>query len=72
VRRWFGHLSNRLRNSITGLLVGLVTLVAAVCANMTYASSVGSGLVFILFVFGYVVIYMRMVRHYWLMRPFYF
>ena len=67
-RRWFGHLSNRLRNSITGVSVGLMTLVAVVFANMTYSSSVCSGLVFILFVFGYVVIYTRMVRHYWPMR----
>jgi UDP-N-acetylmuramyl pentapeptide phosphotransferase/UDP-N-acetylglucosamine-1-phosphate transferase len=68
-RRWLGHLSNRVRNSITGVSVGLMTLVTVAFANMTYASSVGSGLVFILFVFVYVVVYIRMVRHYWPMRP---
>jgi UDP-N-acetylmuramyl pentapeptide phosphotransferase/UDP-N-acetylglucosamine-1-phosphate transferase len=68
-RRWFGHLSNRVQNSITGVTVGLMTFVAVAFANITYASSAGSGLVFILFVFGYVFIYMRMVRHYWPMPP---
>ena len=65
VRRWFCSFSNRLRNSFAGALVGLMTLVAVVFANITYASSVDSVFVFILFVFAYVVIYMRMVRHYW-------
>lgn len=68
VRRWLGRFSKRLRNSFTGALVGLMTLVAVVFASITYASSACSGLVLILFVFGYIAIYIRMVRHYWSVR----
>jgi hypothetical protein len=33
VRRWFSGVSNDGRNSITGLLVGLMTLTAGILAN---------------------------------------
>ena len=65
VRRWFGHLSNRIRNSITGALVGVMTLVAAFLANFVYSSSIYLFLGFLFLVFGYVAIYIRMVRHCW-------
>jgi UDP-N-acetylmuramyl pentapeptide phosphotransferase/UDP-N-acetylglucosamine-1-phosphate transferase len=65
VRRWFGSMSNAVRNSITGLLVGFMTLTAIVLANLVYdhvgwsfAAFVGLGL-------GYLTIYARMVRFGW-------
>jgi UDP-N-acetylmuramyl pentapeptide phosphotransferase/UDP-N-acetylglucosamine-1-phosphate transferase len=68
VRRWCGRFSNCLRNSIAGVLVGMMTLVTVVLAGITHTSPVYSALVFLLFVFGYIAIYIRMVRHYWSMR----
>ena len=65
VRRWFGSMSNAVRNSITGVLVGFMTLTAIVLANLVYdhvgwsfAAFVGLGL-------GYLTIYARMVRFGW-------
>ncbi len=65
VRRWLPTLSIQIRNSITGLLVGCMTLTAIVLAVLcmhnvwlSAAASVGLSL-------GYVAIYARMVRHHW-------
>lgn len=65
VRRWFGGMSNAVRNSITGVLVGFMTLTAILLANavhnnvgLSFAAFVGLGL-------GYLTIYARMVRFGW-------
>lgn len=47
VRRWFSSMSVPVRNSITGALVGLMTLVAAATANMVYDSDVLSFAAFV-------------------------
>ena len=65
VRRWFGQLSTRVRNSITGGLIGLMTVSAVVLANLVYASALWSVLAFAGLALGYVAIYARMVRHLW-------
>lgn len=65
VRRWFGHHSNRVRNSITGGLIGLMTVCSVVLANLTHASVLWSALAFMSLALGYVAIYARMVRHRW-------
>ena len=65
VRRWFSGYSNSMRNSITGLLVGLMTLTAVVVAWLTCESVWVSALGFIGLSLGYVAIYARMVRHHW-------
>jgi UDP-N-acetylmuramyl pentapeptide phosphotransferase/UDP-N-acetylglucosamine-1-phosphate transferase len=65
VARWFGHYSNAVRNSITGALIGFMTLSAIVLASFTYSSIVLSVLVFLALALGYVAIYARMVRHHW-------
>ena len=65
VRRWFGNLPVALRNSITGLLVGGMTLTAVFIALLTYDSVVLSILGFVGLALGYVAIYARMVRHHW-------
>ena len=63
--RWFGQCSNRVRNSITGVLIGLMTFTAIVLANLTYASVAWSAAIFLVLAFGYIGIYARMVKHCW-------
>jgi len=65
VRRWFPNASADIRNSITGLLVGFMTLTAIVLASETQASVLGSALAFVALCLGYVSLYARMVRHRW-------
>ena len=68
VARWFGRYSNRVRNSITGIVVALMTLLSVIVANLVYTSILLSGLSALLLALGYVYIYMRMVRHEWLLQ----
>jgi UDP-N-acetylmuramyl pentapeptide phosphotransferase/UDP-N-acetylglucosamine-1-phosphate transferase len=65
VRRWFSNLSSELRNSITGVLVGFMTLVAILIAFVVNQSSFFSLLAVIALSMGYVAIYARMVRFKW-------
>jgi UDP-N-acetylmuramyl pentapeptide phosphotransferase/UDP-N-acetylglucosamine-1-phosphate transferase len=65
VRRWFGGYSNAVRNSITGALVGLMTLTAILLAYLVQNSLLGSLIAFVGLGLGYVAIYARMVRFRW-------
>jgi UDP-N-acetylmuramyl pentapeptide phosphotransferase/UDP-N-acetylglucosamine-1-phosphate transferase len=65
VRRWFGNLSFEMRNSITGVLVGFMTLTAILIASMVSQNSLLSLLAVIALALGYVSIYARMVRFQW-------
>ncbi len=65
VRRWFGSLSNAVRNSITGVLVGLMTLTAIVLANLVYDHVGWSFMAFAGLSLGYLTIYARIVRFGW-------
>lgn len=65
VRRWFPSLSAGWRNSITGLLVGGMTLTAVMIGSHIYNSLILSILAFTTLGLGYVAIYARMVRHHW-------
>jgi UDP-N-acetylmuramyl pentapeptide phosphotransferase/UDP-N-acetylglucosamine-1-phosphate transferase len=65
VARWFGSYSNAVRNSITGVLIGFMTLMAIVLANLSYESVGLSAVAFVGLGLGYVAIYARMVRHRW-------
>jgi UDP-N-acetylmuramyl pentapeptide phosphotransferase/UDP-N-acetylglucosamine-1-phosphate transferase len=65
VRRWFGNLSFELRNSITGVFVGLMTLTAIFIASMVNQNSLLSLLAVIALAMGYVAIYARMIRFQW-------
>ncbi|PQA81822.1 glycosyl transferase [Limnohabitans sp. TS-CS-82] len=65
VARWFGGYSNVTRNSITGVLVGLLTIIAIILACLTYSSTALSALAFLGLGLGYVSFYARMVRHHW-------
>ncbi len=65
VRRWFRKLSFELRNSITGVLVGLMTLTAILIASSVSQNSLLSLLAVISLGMGYVAIYARMIRFQW-------
>ena len=65
VRRWFGKLSFELRNSITGVLVGFMTLTAIWVASLVNQSLLLSLLSVVGLALGYVAIYARMVRFQW-------
>ncbi len=65
VRRWFGNLSFELRNSITGVLVGFMTLAAIWLAYLVNQSSLLSFLSVVALAMGYVAIYARIVRFQW-------
>ena len=65
VRRWFGNLSFELRNSITGVSVGLMTLTAIFIASIVNQNSLLSLLGVIVLAMGYVAIYARMIRFRW-------
>lgn len=65
VRRWFSGVSADGRNSITGLLVGLMTFSAGLLANFVYQSVWLSLFVLVALMLGYVSVYARMVRYKW-------
>jgi len=66
VRRWLGGYSSRVRNSVTGALVACMNIAAVVVSNLVYLDHAWSILALLFFVFGYVAIYIRMLRHSWL------
>lgn len=65
VRRWFPAASSGTRNSITGLIVGGMTLAAVICANLTHDQVLLSATACVALGLGYVSLYARMVRHRW-------
>ena len=64
-RRWFAQSSSVMRNSMTGLLMGGMTIVAVVLAGITIHSVWLSALALLGLVLGYVALYARMVRYQW-------
>ena len=65
VRRWFSGIGSNARNSITGLLIGGMTLSSGILANFVYQSVWMSLISLLILVIGYVWIYARMVRYKW-------
>ena len=65
VRFWFPNASADISNSITGFLVGFMTLSAIALASVTQASVTSSALAFVVLGLGYVSLYARMVRFHW-------
>lgn len=65
VRRWFPGASSAVRNSITGLLVGMMTLTAVLLAQWVYDSVLWSVAAVAALGMGYVAMYARMVRFRW-------
>lgn len=64
-RRWLSGVSPSARNSITGLMVGLMSLSAGILANIFYQSMWCSLLALLTLMFAYASLYKRMVRHKW-------
>jgi UDP-N-acetylmuramyl pentapeptide phosphotransferase/UDP-N-acetylglucosamine-1-phosphate transferase len=71
VARWCGHFSARARNSITGIAVGLMTIVPVIVVSQIYDSSILTQLACATFILSYITLYARMVKHYWC-SPIYF
>ena len=65
VARWFSVLSNRNRNSITGIFVGSLTVISVVAANLFYDNVWLSAAAFVGLALAYVAVYACMVRHSW-------
>lgn len=65
VRRWFSGLPTSVRNSITGLLIGAMTLTAVLVAALVHSSAWLSAVAFAVLALGYVAIYARIVRYHW-------
>jgi UDP-N-acetylmuramyl pentapeptide phosphotransferase/UDP-N-acetylglucosamine-1-phosphate transferase len=65
VRRWWPNQPMQIRNSITGLLVGWMTLTAIVLANLCVQSTLQSAVACFALALGYVSLYARMVRYHW-------
>ncbi len=65
VRRWFPYFPDDFDNSITGMLVGLMTLPAIIAANLFFDSAWMSATAFAVFSLGYVTLFARMARFRW-------
>lgn len=65
VKRWFRKSTNSVRNSITGIIIGCMTLIAITITNVTHENSITSLIAVFALVLGYVTIYARMVRYRW-------
>ena len=65
VRKWFVKWHSLARNSLVGILMGLMSLVSAFMANLIYDKTLYCVIISLLFVLGYVAVFARMVRHHW-------
>jgi UDP-N-acetylmuramyl pentapeptide phosphotransferase/UDP-N-acetylglucosamine-1-phosphate transferase len=65
VRKWFVKWHSLTRNSLVGILMGLMSLVSAFMANLIYDDTLYCVIASLLFVLGYVAVFARMVRHHW-------
>jgi hypothetical protein len=53
------------RNSLVGILMGLMSLVSAFLANLIYDDTLFCVITSLLCALGYVAVFARMVRHNW-------
>jgi UDP-N-acetylmuramyl pentapeptide phosphotransferase/UDP-N-acetylglucosamine-1-phosphate transferase len=63
ISRWFKNWGNLAKNSLVGVLVGSITLLAALLSVIFFESKFLCFGLSIIFAFGYIVIYIRMVKH---------
>ena len=63
--RWFPHFSDLAKNSLVGLLIGLMNLIPIMFAVSYYDSTLLCIETSILIVLCYIIIYKRMLRHKW-------
>ena len=65
IARWLLNWSNLAKNSMVGLLMGMVSLLPVTMATLLYETTFYCVTVIFIFVLGYVAIFARMVRHHW-------
>lgn len=65
VKHWLPRASQTCRNSVTGVLVGALTLVPAFWAQWVYVSVPSAVAVIVVLVLAYITLYARMVRFHW-------
>ena len=65
VGKWFVKWNNLARNSLVGILMGLMSLASALIANFIYDLTLHCVIASLLFAMGYVTVFARMVRHHW-------
>jgi UDP-N-acetylmuramyl pentapeptide phosphotransferase/UDP-N-acetylglucosamine-1-phosphate transferase len=65
VSRWLAKLPSLARNSIVGIVMGLLSLVSATIANFIFEVTLYCIIANLLFVLGYVAVFARMVKHKW-------
>ena len=65
VRKRFAKWHSLARNSLVGILMGLMSLVSAFMANLIYDNTLYCVITSLLFALGYVAVFARMARHHW-------
>jgi UDP-N-acetylmuramyl pentapeptide phosphotransferase/UDP-N-acetylglucosamine-1-phosphate transferase len=65
VSRWLVEWHTLARNSLVGILMGLISIAPAFVANLIYKNTLYCIMTSLLFVLAYVAVFSRMVRHQW-------
>lgn len=65
VSRWFAKWPTLAKNSLVGILMGLISLALVVMANLMFDATIYCVITSLLFVLAYVAVFARMVRHRW-------
>jgi UDP-N-acetylmuramyl pentapeptide phosphotransferase/UDP-N-acetylglucosamine-1-phosphate transferase len=65
ISRWFLKWSSLARNSLVGMLMGILSLASAVTANLIYEKTLYCMITSLIFVLIYVATFARMIRHHW-------
>jgi UDP-N-acetylmuramyl pentapeptide phosphotransferase/UDP-N-acetylglucosamine-1-phosphate transferase len=63
--RWLVKWHSLAKNSLLGVLMGLMSLPSALMANLIYGNTLCCVIASLVFAIGYVAIFARMVRHHW-------
>jgi UDP-N-acetylmuramyl pentapeptide phosphotransferase/UDP-N-acetylglucosamine-1-phosphate transferase len=63
--RWLVKWRSLARNSLVGILMGLLSLASALMANLIYGNTLYCVIASLVFAIGYVTVFARMVRHHW-------
>jgi UDP-N-acetylmuramyl pentapeptide phosphotransferase/UDP-N-acetylglucosamine-1-phosphate transferase len=64
-RKWFVKWNSLARNSLVGILMGLMSLASAFMANLIYDTTLYCVILSLFFALSYVTVFARMVRHHW-------
>jgi len=63
--RWLVKWRSLARNSLVGILMGLMSLASALMANLIYGNTLYCVIASLVLAMGYVTVFARMVRHHW-------